>query len=219
VREPILTKREIALLGAPPALLATTLLSYNVLVAAFGLKLGYFLGFHFYWIFWCLIFPLWVLGLQGLRRLFRDARPRFGRPAWLRLAFLLLPLIVGYGYEFPLVLPHATPGIVLASAAIALVNATAEEVLWRGTYAAVFPGRAILGYLYPAVGFALWHLAPQSVFASTAPGGAALFVLVSLLFGLTWSWVAWRTGSIRWTTLSHVLLHFSGLGALFYFGG
>jgi membrane protease YdiL (CAAX protease family) len=34
--------------------------------------------------------------------------------------------------------------------------------------------------------------------------------------GLQWGWVAWRTGSIRWTTVSHVLFDFSGLGARLY---
>ena len=67
-------------------------------------------------------------------------------------------------------------------------------------------------------GFALWHLAPLSVRPSTMPGGAGGFIAGALLLGLGWGWVAWRTGSIRWTVVSHILLDLSGLGALKYSG-
>ncbi len=115
--------------------------------------------------------------------------------------------------------PYATLPIVLASAAIAAVNAAGEEILWRGTYVRVFPGRRLLGHIYPALGFGVWHLAPQRVFPNPHPGGALSFVFVASLWGLLYGWVAQRTGSIRWTTLSHCLLDLSGLGATIYFGG
>ncbi len=80
------------------------------------------------------------------------------------------------------------------------------------------PSRTIRcwGISNPAAGFALWHLAPQSVVPSTYPGGVYSFVGGAALWGLLWGWVAWRTRSIRWTTLSHALLDFSGLGGAFY---
>jgi membrane protease YdiL (CAAX protease family) len=43
------------------------------------------------------------------------------------------------------------------------------------------------------------------------------FVVVGVIFGLCWGWVGYRTRSIRWTVISHVLLDFAGLGALVYF--
>jgi membrane protease YdiL (CAAX protease family) len=106
---------------------------------------------------------------------------------------------------------------VLASALQALINASAEELLWRGTYLAVFPNSPALGYLYPTVGFAVWHYAPQVVFPSRYPGGRTSFVLSAGLFGLIWGRVASRNGSVGWSLVSHVLLDFSGLGARIYF--
>lgn len=73
-------------------------------------------------------------------------------------------------------------------------------------YQRVFPGRAWWGLLWPSLGFALWHFAPQSVRANT------------VLFGLGWSWLAQQSGSIRWTTSAHILFDFAGLGALIYMG-
>jgi membrane protease YdiL (CAAX protease family) len=84
-------------------------------------------------------------------------------------------------------------------------------------YTATFPNRLVLGYLYPTVGFALSHYAPQSVFPSRHPGGASSFVLSAGLFGLLWGRVAFRSGSVGLTILSHALLDFAGLGARVYF--
>ncbi|MGE5577491.1 MAG: CPBP family intramembrane glutamic endopeptidase [Syntrophothermus sp.] len=100
---------------------------------------------------------------------------------------------------------------------VALVNGTLEEVLWRGLYVATYPGRLWPSYLYPALGFGVWHYAPQSIFPNSFPGGSTSLVLFAVGLGLMGGWVARRTGSVRWTTVSHVLLDFSGLGALLYF--
>ncbi len=88
-----------------------------------------------------------------------------------------------------------------ALVAMALVNGTLEEVLWRGVYPALFPRSPGWGYLWPTLWFALWHAAPGSV----AEGPAWQLVAGAALFGAALGWVAWRTRSIRWTVLSHVL--------------
>lgn len=205
------------LIMTPPVLLVTTYLAYNGFVALFGFRWGYFLGFLFKWVCWCLLIPVWLVGINGVRGMFRGTHPPVGRPAWLGWVLLALPLIVAYGYAFPRLLPQATVTIVLLSAVIALVNGTLEEVLWRGTYMQVFPGQPIWAWIYPSLGFALWHIAPQSVTGGVGtPGGTAAFVTVAGLFGLGWGWVAYRTDSIRWPVASHVLLDFAGLGALIY---
>jgi membrane protease YdiL (CAAX protease family) len=108
--------------------------------------------------------------------------------------------------------------VLVSSAALAIVNAIAEEVLWRGIYSSVFPRQLIRGYLYPAVGFALWHVVPQSIHPSQLRGGTKAFLAGAFFIGLGHGWVAWRTRSIRWTTLTHILTDFLGLGGFIYFG-
>ena len=217
-RTELAAHRRLALLLAPLLVLASEYPLYRALAAALGPRLGYFLAFASYWVGWCLLFPLWVVGWQGLRAMFGPARPRFGRPAWLGLSALALPLALASSTALPRALPDATPPIVLASLGLAAVNATGEEVLWRGLYQRAFPGRTWLGLVWPSIGFGIWHFAPQSVRANTMPGGAWSFVLVAGIFGLGWAWLAQPSGSIRWTTLGHVLFDFGGLGALLYLG-
>jgi membrane protease YdiL (CAAX protease family) len=131
---------------------------------------------------------------------------------------LLLPLVLAYGTALPRTLPLATLPIVVGSAAIALVNGVGEEVLWRGLYLRSFPGQAWLSLFWPAVGFAVWHFAPQSIRANTMSGGAVSLVLVAGVVGLLWAWVARQSGSLRWVAAAHVLFDFAGLGAVVYLG-
>jgi membrane protease YdiL (CAAX protease family) len=100
--------------------------------------------------------------------------------------------------------------LVLVALGRAVLNGVAEELGWRAVYVGLFPDRPILGRLAPAVAFALWHLVPLSIVPSSA-GDA--FLAGSLLIGLGYGWVAWRTGSIRWTTPFYILTDASGLGA------
>lgn len=213
----LISIRPIVLVLTPPFLLLTTYFAYRFLVGRLGPRRGYLAGFLFYWLAWCLLLPLVLLGPQGFLDLFRLEGTGLGDPWWLGLIALLIPLALGYGYAFPRAL-RRRPGwsVLLVSAALALVNGTLEEVLWRGTYAAVFPNDWLLAILFPALGFGLWHLAPQSVHPNTAPGGRWSLVAVAAALGLLWGWVAYSGGSILWVVVSHILFDFAGLGGRLY---
>jgi uncharacterized protein len=202
--------------ATPWVLLGTTYVAYQAFVSLWGPRLGYLAGFVFYWVIWGLLLPLWILGWQGIRDLFRDTRPRLGRPAWLGAVLLFLPIAGAASTVFIVKLPQASLPVILGSAALALVNGTLEEVLWRGAYIRVFPGKLFAGYIYPTIEFAIWHLAPQAIHPITMPGGVPAFIAGALFVGACWGWVAWRSDSILWPVVSHVLTDFLGLGATLY---
>jgi membrane protease YdiL (CAAX protease family) len=209
--------RRAVLIATPPLLLATTWMAFQLAAALLGQGTGYLAGFLFYWIVWCGLLPLAILGPRRVAALFRSTTRPFGDQPWLGVVILGAPLALGFSYAFPRALPHATAAIIALSLLIAIVNATAEEILWRGTYAAVFRDSRLWGWLYPTLGFAVWHFAPQSVFPNPAPGGSTALVVVAGIVGLGWGWLARRTNTIRWTVLAHVAFDFSGLGARLYF--
>jgi hypothetical protein len=60
--------RQKALLVLPLLLLVSTNLAFQWFVGLWGDRLGYLAGFGFYWLFWCLLAPLWLLGRDGLRQ-------------------------------------------------------------------------------------------------------------------------------------------------------
>ena len=129
---------------------------------------------------------------------------------------LIGPLVLAYATVFPRLLPLVTPKVLIASFGLAVVNAVGEEVLWRGAFLQSSRARGGPAALWPVVGFALWHYAPLSVHPNRRPGGNHAFVGVSLLLGLLWSRLSNSSYSIRWTSLTHVLFDFAGLGALAY---
>jgi hypothetical protein len=54
----MLSWNQIVLFMAPWLLLATTYLVYQLLERRYGKKKSYLGGFLFYWIVWCILFPL-----------------------------------------------------------------------------------------------------------------------------------------------------------------
>ena len=166
----------------------------------------------FYWLGWCLLFPLVILGPHALVRLFQSGSSPFGQPWWFGAFCLLAPPLVAFGAIFPKVLRHATRTTLLVSALLALVNGPLEELLWRGAYLTLFPGQLWWGLLYPTIGFALWHFVLQSLVPYRGPGGRVALVVEVGFLGLLWAWVANNTGVILWTALAHVLIDYSALG-------
>jgi membrane protease YdiL (CAAX protease family) len=204
-------------IASPVLICVSTYAWFNMLAHRLGPVRGYFCGFLLYWGIWCIGFPVWALGRARLRGLFAASAAPVGRPAWAGVVSLTVPLVLGYVYAFPRALSSATLPVVIGSAALALVNGSLEEILWRGLFVATFSESLVLGHLYPAIGFALWHLAPLSIFPNAAPGGSMSFVVTAGLVGLMWGWLARSSRSIAWTTVAHVLFDFSGLGARRYF--
>ena len=206
--------REFALWLTPPFALLTSFAVLQSADLAFGHRGGFTIGLLFYWIVWCLLVPFALLGRTEFSELFRSS----ARELRIREAVLLmLPAVVGFTAIFPLLLWMGNTRLFVVAGAIAIVNGTCEEVLWRGAYLKVFGDRLWGGLFYPAIGFGLWHIAPIAVHWSWSPmralGLAASASLVGLMYGL----VARHTGSIRWTILAHVLMNFTGLGVLAYF--
>jgi membrane protease YdiL (CAAX protease family) len=201
----------------PLLLLITTWAAFQLLTARFGQKTGYFLGFIFYWLFWCLTVPLILIGKESIIDLFKLKRPVFGKRKLLNILLLIVPLILVYSYEFPKALSNSGVIVIFASAALSAVNATAEEILWRGTFFKIMGAGSKWFIPLSSLGFATWHFAPMTIFGNHNPGGALSFVAVSFVLGIFYSWVTQNCNSILLTTLSHMLFDFSGLGARIYF--
>ena len=49
-------------LMTPVVLLVSMYWTFRLLARRFGLPLGYLLGFVIYWLFWCLLVPMLILG-------------------------------------------------------------------------------------------------------------------------------------------------------------
>ena len=174
-------------------------------------KVAHLFGMATYWVVLSAI-SLAVLGRAGITRVI-ESFPDLNAALWLCLA---LPVVLAFAFgPFAKQIPLVTPRVFLLSAMLAIVNASLEECFWRGVYVYYFSS-PLTAWLFPAVGFAIWHFAPLSVIPYRK--GSAFFVLSSFLLGLCWGLVAFKTKSIGWNIVSHILVDFSGFGALLYLG-
>lgn len=98
--------------------------------------------------------------------------------------------------------------LILLAIPLATIHGFCEEILWRGVYVRVFPQNPRLAILYPSAGFAAWHLVPQTVHAADNRIG---FVVSRFFLALPYGYIAYRTGSAKWTAISRSL---SGILAL-----
>lgn len=198
----------ILMLIALPIALCLSMAGVFVLCAHWlGAEAGYLLGFVCYWVFWCLLVPSALLGKAGVAALLRGRDRLFSRPNRLAACLWLVVMLTAvflYTGEFL----RAPLSLILVAIPMATINGVCEELLWRGLYVQAFPGNPWLAIGYPAIGFALWHLAPQTIFPAENVIG---FVISTFFLALPYGYIAWRTGSARWTAIAHSL---SGVLAL-----
>ena len=208
--------RRLVALALPVAVPIAMTAVFNAAREMSGPDRGYVIGFGAYWLA-CGGLATWLVGPARLRALFADRRPRLGRPALLGVALLAWPALGAVATRFIPEVGSATAGMLATIAGVALVNSFVEELFWRGAYIALWPKDLMFGWIWPALGFGLWHLAPQTIHPSSL--GPVGYVVAATALGLSWGWVALRTGSLRWAWLSHVIADASGVrNALFFLG-
>jgi uncharacterized protein len=202
-----MNRTTILALAIPFLLLPSTALVFKLSVQIAGREAGYLIGFGFYWLIWCILAPHLILGKAEFANLLKDHTPLVARKNWLAALLWVVVMIVTvamYGQDF-----LRAPFLLIAVAIpLATINGLCEEILWRGLYVRLFPGNPWLGIIFPAAGFALWHFAPQIAIPDQNGIG---FVVSTLFLGLAYGFIAWRTGSAKWTVISHSL---SGVLAL-----
>jgi len=191
--------------------------TFDVSSAWLGDQWGYVAGFGVYWAT-CAGLSVALLGRRRVRDLFSDVRPRLTKPVAVGVALLAWPAVGAITTRLIPEMDNATLAMVVTILGVASANALLEEVLWRGVFITFWPRNPWLGWVWPAAGFAAWHFAPQVIHPS--PMGPGVFVTASFLLGLSWGWIAFKTGGLRLVSISHVLTDGSGLrSALYFLGG
>ena len=206
-----------ALLIAPPVVVLAMFGVFQIATILLGVELGRMAGYIVYWLVCGVTIPVLVVGRHGIVDFLRRTPRLRALTGWMVAALLAVPPIVGFLFVFPTLFPTSGERIIFAVAVYAIVNGTLEEVFWRGLFARAFAHDAVRGFVYPAVMFALWQLVPLSLYPTWRPIDTLAVFGAGLFLGMLYGWLAWRTGTIRWTVLSHVLTNLAGLGAFLVF--
>ena len=207
---------QIALVLHALALIAVMTAIMPRLTLTLGGPNGFLVSLALYWLGFCL--P--VIFLHSRKR--EDGRLFSERLAW-RDWFVpgLLLLQVGV-VAMVAVAPHTailtTQGAALA-AVVAVINGPLEEAAWRGGFLARFADRPRLGFWLSWLLFTAWHLPLTLNHGIVFDGGGLALVGGAAALGLLWNWIAWRTGSVFWTSIAHALTNVLTFWVLFNANG
>ena len=202
-------KRKLLFLALPILLIASASCVFYFAARLWGRDIGYLVGFLFYWLIWCLLVPLLLLGRRYVSML-RDKKPLFRRKNWWIILLLATTVIMPvFMYLIPGFASTPLP-VMLLGIPLALIHGFFEETFWRGLYISFFPDDLVMGLIYPTLFFSLWHIAPQLAMPSGSP---AVFVLSTVPLGFTYGLTAYAAKSAKWSVIAHGVsgvLAFSG---------
>lgn len=202
-------------IAAPLVLIWSMRVTFRVLTRRFGTTKGYLAAFALYGVVWCVGLPLALLGVPGIERAFRMAAQPLGEKPALAVLLMAWPLLGPLLFRVPLSLRRLNLEALGLSVLLGVLIGFGEELLWRGVYLQLFDG-LVTAMLWPALAFALWHLAPLSVRPNSLPGGSASFVVYSFVLGLSYAVAAALCGSILFVAIAHALHDTLGLPGLLF---
>lgn len=203
-------RKEFIVYLLPPVLIIVNYLVFHLLTDINGSKQGYFSGMIFYWI--CCLLAVFLLTSKQNRRLLLKIK----KPDWWQAGLFLFPVILAFLFgPFRNRINEASFFIIVLSLLYAAVNAISEEFLWRGLYLDHYQGNFFYAVIVPSIWFGIWHYVPLSFQGSSF--GNFYFILSAMGIGFCWALVSWYTRSVFWSIISHTLVDWSGLGALYYF--
>lgn len=195
-----MTRPQIALVLHALALIAALAYIVPALTEAWG-PWGYLLSLGFYWLGFCL--P--VIAIHAWNR--DEGRLLSERLAWRDWFLPVLLLLQVGGVALTVLLLHSpmlTTQAAMLAVVVGLINGPLAELAWRGGFLTAFRDRPRTGFWLSWLLYTAWHI-PLTLSHDVELGGAATLVGGAAGLGLLWNWIAWRTGSVFWTTIAHVL--------------
>jgi membrane protease YdiL (CAAX protease family) len=203
---------QIALVLHALLLIAAMTVLVPALTSALGGPPGYLLSLCLYWLGFCL--PVIILHVRGRHgpRLYSET---LAWRDWFIPGLLLLQVgtigLVAVVPNTSLLTTHAA----MLAALVAVINGPLEEIAWRGGFLTRFADRPRLGFVLGLLLFTAWHAPLALSHGIVFDGGWVALVGGAAGLGLLWSWIAWRTGSVFWVGIAHVLTNFMAFWVLF----
>jgi len=210
-------KKKSFLIWIAPILCISMLVLVPLITSIIGKTAGYIVVFCIYWLVFCIPVSLYFSnGFSGVKGIYsqKSDLPSARKIIYYILAFV--PCIGIFFVVFMVFAPKAGIFPVLIAAIFALINGTIEEMFWRGIFNKVFKENLYLAFLYPSLFFGIWHVALYNAKGISYQGGFASLVGGSLIMGLLWGWIAYKTKSIKVVTIAHIITNFLAFTGLIY---
>lgn len=212
-----INKKQVFLLWSTLFLCGIMICIVPLFTTILGKTIGYIAAFGVYWFVFCIPISIYVTGgVKELKTIYsmKSEMPKVIRICHYFLAFI--PCIAIFFVVFIKVVPQTTIKVLSISLFFALINAPIEELFWRGVYNRIFDNKIFFGYLYPAIFFGIWHIGLYLVKGIEYQGGFISLVGGAAFMGWLWGWIAYKTKSIKITSVAHIVVNFFAFTALIY---
>lgn len=207
-----MNRSQIALVLHAVILTVAMLFVVPALTRGLGGQIGYLAVLAVYWLGFCLPVIAMHVWKRHDGRLFSERLA--WRDWWIPGLLVIQVGVVGMAALVPHTSLLTTHGAMLA-AAVSLINGPLEETAWRGGFMTVFRDRPRLGFWLGWVLFTAWHGPLLFSHGIVFEGGWVALVGGAAGLGLLWSAIAWRTGSVFWVSIAHVLTNVLTFWVLF----
>lgn len=212
-----ISKKQFILLCIAPILCISMLFLIPFFTDKIGKTAGYIIGFCIYWFVFCIPATLYISeDFKSLKEIYLQKLtiPTAMKKVKYMLAFA--PCLATFFVVFKETAPKVEFKVLVIALAFGLINATIEEVFWRGTFNKAFNNNVYFAYIYPSVFFGIWHISLYFAKGIVYQGGFASLVGGSFFMGILWGWIAYKTKSIKIVTLAHIITNFFAFTGLIF---
>lgn len=171
-----------------------------------------------YWVFFCI--PSIIFITKGkkheLIKIYTPKTTMSKRKLSIYNLTAFLPVLPVCVIAFiPVIKAESTAPIIIAFF-YAIFNGFIEELFWRGLFNKVFDDNIIFAFIYPTVMFSGWHIALILVKGMVYTGGNIALLAGASFMGVLWGFIAYKTKSVRYTTVAHIITNFFAFSGLIY---
>ncbi len=161
-------------------------------------------------VYWLLLFGAIML-LSGPRVFLEIFKKPEGKSYWSILAIVLslggISLVIK-NIEYYKVIPFVISGVFFS-----LINPILEEVFWRKVLIDNVQGKWLIYILYFNLLFSLMHYFTLGLISS--PNQELIILPITFAAGFLWSTVYYKTKSIKYVIIGHLIMDLCGFTALF----
>lgn len=186
-----------------------------LMTSLIGKTIGYIVSNVAYWCGLWIIIAICSSGraLTGLKSFYITKQKGKHNTFYSTAAFL--PVIATGIIVFIPTVQKAPALVFLIAIVYALINGTMEELFWRGIYNNGF-SQISVAYVIPTLLFSLIHVAFALAKGIVYHGGNITLLGGAAFMGILWGFVAYKTKSIKYTTLAHIATNFFAFSGLIY---
>lgn len=199
----VMNRKQIVAIITPILVLFSMYPTFRFLSVLFpeNWRYAWLAGLMVYWLLWGIGYPMLAIGPKSIGKIIKPQKP-----GALVILLVLFPLIMATIFKFiPGSLKYDKPDalIYLLLLFSAFGNGFFEEIYWRGVYMELFPKNLLFRMIWPSIWFGVWHYIPGSMNPDSSH--VVGLIIGALFLGFYSSFLAWKTNTLWWSVVVHVL--------------